>query len=183
MWSRRSERTYYAADYNFMFDITAKQEARFWSHVDKTNANGCWVWTLGRSKWGYGSVTIASRAGLTTHRVAFALSYSGELLPSFIQVLHACDNPPCCRPDHLFLGTPADNMADRDSKGRNGRLGKKHTEETKLKMSQAAIGNTAFLGRSHSEATKAKLSVARRGKPLSAEHRAKLSTAARNRKK
>ncbi len=74
----------------------------------------CWEWT-GAIDDNYG---VAWRNGKKTgaHRAAYEMEYG--LIPEGMQVLHRCDNPPCVRPDHLFLGTHADNMADRSSKNR-----------------------------------------------------------------
>lgn len=88
---------------------------RFWSNVDKSGE--CWVWTGNRLPSGYGRF---SRNG-SAHRIAYQLTY-GEIPPGMC-VCHRCDNPPCVRPDHLFLGTHAENMRDRDAKGR-GKLPK-----------------------------------------------------------
>ncbi|MCH8043014.1 MAG: HNH endonuclease [Planctomycetes bacterium] len=55
---------------------------------------------------------------LRTHRLAWEFA-NGRPVPQGLQVLHDCDNPPCCNPSHLFLGTNADNNADMMSKGRN----------------------------------------------------------------
>jgi len=56
----------------------------------------------------------------TRNRIASRLIYEREVgpIPAGLQVLHRCDNPPCVRPDHLFLGTPADNVRDMVTKGR-----------------------------------------------------------------
>jgi hypothetical protein len=77
-------------------------------------ATGCWEWTGGLFASGYGAVGV-DRKVLKAHRVAWAL-YRGEV--GAWHVLHRCDNPKCCNPDHLYLGTHADNMADRAAKGR-----------------------------------------------------------------
>jgi hypothetical protein len=53
-----------------------------------------------------------------THRVAYEAAFGS--IPDGMNVLHTCDNPPCCEPEHLWLGTDADNAADRKKKGRNG---------------------------------------------------------------
>jgi hypothetical protein len=92
---------------------------RFWSRVDcATTPNGCWVWTAGKFRGGYGAITIDGKVR-KAHRIAWQLANGA--IPDGIFVCHSCDNPSCVRPDHLFLGTPADNMHDRDAKGRTCR--------------------------------------------------------------
>ena len=95
---------------------TGPPEKRFWSYVDKTSA-GCWEWKGGRrTSEGYGGFGITSKRVVLAHRFSFE-SMFGPIPEGFL-VCHHCDNPPCVRPDHLFLGTKADNAHDRDSKGR-----------------------------------------------------------------
>ena len=86
--------------------------AAFWAKVDKSGE--CWEWTSCRNKQGYGQFG-QERA----HRVAYSLTYGS--IPTGLYVLHACDNPPCVNPVHLFLGTQLDNVADRDNKGRQAK--------------------------------------------------------------
>jgi HNH endonuclease len=106
---------------------------RIWAKVDKNGPTPshrpelgpCWIWT-GQIHEGYGRIRINKRAH-TAHRVLWALLF-GE--PSDdICVCHKCDNPQCMRPEHMFLGTRADNNADRESKGRyrpHGQAGEAH---------------------------------------------------------
>lgn len=88
---------------------------KFWSNVAKGAADECWKWTRARHPKGYGQVWLAGKMR-RAHRVAWELS-NGPI-PEGLHVLHRCDNPPCCNPAHLFLGTNADNVQDRDAKGR-----------------------------------------------------------------
>lgn len=90
---------------------------RFWAKVDRSS-DGCWEWTGGRFDEGYGTIRVAGRS-LKTHRVAWELVQGA--IPEGLCVCHRCDNPPCCRPDHLFLGTREENNRDRDEKGRGAR--------------------------------------------------------------
>jgi hypothetical protein len=87
---------------------------RFWTKVDKSG--DCWMWTAHRNRDGYGLVGLDFRGVDRSHRVAWRLTY-GDIPPG-MQVLHRCDTPGCVRPDHLWLGTHLDNMADRQRKHR-----------------------------------------------------------------
>lgn len=78
------------------------------------NEDGCWVWP--NATGSYGHVKIKGKH-FKAHRLAW-LAYRGRIGKS--HVLHKCDNPPCCNPDHLFLGTHQDNMADLVEKDRSG---------------------------------------------------------------
>ena|SRR3990167_760739 len=97
-------------------DIDATTRARF--ITDVRPEGNCIVWIGRRNRRNYG---IISYKGRTTraHRIAYALTH-GEL-PAGVFVCHACDNPPCIHPDHLWVGTAADNNADCDRKGRHHR--------------------------------------------------------------
>lgn len=87
---------------------------RLWPRV-VVDANFCWVWMGARARFGHGSMTIEGRRR-SPHQIAWLLAHA--VIPDGLQVLHRCDVPACINPDHLFLGTQADNMADMRSKGR-----------------------------------------------------------------
>lgn len=93
---------------------------KFWAKVHKTE--GCWLWMANRlpHKRDYGLIHEGGRGSrsLRAHRVSYELAYGP--IPDGLDVLHRCDNPPCVRPDHLFLGTQLDNMRDMHRKGRQG---------------------------------------------------------------
>lgn len=98
--------------------LTPSIERRFWEKVDKLSyPHGCWLWTGCRDRAGYGRIsTTHGRASLRTHRVAWEITH-GPIIEGR-HILHHCDNPPCCNPQHLFCGTAFDNAMDRETKGR-----------------------------------------------------------------
>lgn len=98
---------------------------RFWTKVRKRSNDECWEWTGPRSSGGYGLFGI-KRININAHRFAYKDTF-GEF-PAHLCVLHKCDNPPCCNPSHLFLGTNKDNTDDCIRKGRHKKptLGEDH---------------------------------------------------------
>lgn len=100
---------------------------RFWSKVNKKGPipshcpalGSCWVWTASCKRKGYGQFRIHSQYYLA-HRIAWELSYGN--LSSMVLLCHHCDNPPCVRPSHCFLGTHKENSEDRERKARHPHL-------------------------------------------------------------
>lgn len=92
---------------------------RFWAKVSRLADNdACWEWTAATSEKGYGRFSLGQgRSPQVASRLAWELT-NGPI-PDGLCVLHICDNPPCCNPAHLFLGTTADNNADMLAKGRH----------------------------------------------------------------
>lgn len=80
---------------------------------------GCWLWIGGVDQRGYGHIKdITTRRTVSAHRRSYLL-FKGIVPPPGMFVLHRCDQPCCVNPDHLFLGTHQDNMADMAKKGRS----------------------------------------------------------------
>ena len=89
---------------------------RFWSKVDQRGPDDCWEWRAARMWKGYGHFGVARDLVVRAHR--FAWEVSRGPIPNGAMVLHRCDNPACCNPAHLFLGTARDNTDDMVAKGR-----------------------------------------------------------------
>lgn len=94
---------------------------RFWKFVPP--GDGCRLWTGSTNNYGYGRFALDGRV-VYAHRVAYELVVGP--IPPGAQVCHTCDTPTCCNPDHLFLGTQAENLQDMTRKGRHGNSRKTH---------------------------------------------------------
>jgi len=92
---------------------------RFWRKVRVREPESCWIWTgLIWKNNGYGRISLRGKS-VSVHRFSYIL-HNGAI-PEGLDVCHTCDNKLCVNPAHLWLGTDADNMADRDAKGRTAR--------------------------------------------------------------
>jgi len=103
--------------------LTEKFIDYFWAGIGIGELSECWEYQRNRDWRGYGRIRnpITGKKGTGAHRIAWIITM-GEISDG-MQVLHKCDNPPCCNPAHLWLGTPSDNMWDSAKKGRKS---KKH---------------------------------------------------------
>ena len=90
---------------------------RFWSKVAPEALSGCWLWHGAVNPRGYGSFGLNGRTVLA-HRHAYELT-TGPI-PTGLFLLHRCDVPACVNPDHLHVGTHAENMTEMTSRGRSG---------------------------------------------------------------
>lgn len=148
-------------------------EKRFLAKVFKEDGDGCWVWVgAAPIRGGYGTIRVGNRA-MKAHRLSYEI-YKGPI-PAGMNVCHKCDHPYCVKPDHLFLGTHADNMRDMLAKGRQGKVDPVlHAEISKEIWS------------SHSaEERKARIEAVSRAlkdKPFTPEHLANLRTSPANQK-
>lgn len=95
--------------------LNEKQIQRFWRGVDKRGEDECWEWSRCKNAGGYGIIEVNKKV-LRANRVSWVIE-NGEI-PNGLIVCHKCDNPSCCNPSHLFLGTHFDNAMDRTAKGR-----------------------------------------------------------------
>ena len=97
---------------------------RFWEKVEK--GDQCWIYKGSHGTGNlYGQFRIRGKE-LRAHRLAWQFAFGP--IPKGLNVLHSCDNPPCVRPDHLFLGTQLDNIHDMMRKGRAKMSGRPKSE-------------------------------------------------------
>lgn len=92
------------------------QNRRFWMKVSRSSPTECWLWIGAKKPTGYGNIR-RDKKYTTAHRVSWEIHF-GEV-PNGMQVLHSCDNPSCCNPHHLMLGTSMSNHIDMVKKGRS----------------------------------------------------------------
>ncbi len=104
-------------------EITPGLLRRFWAKVEKLgNESGCWLWTGGCTKTGYGNFWPTQHFHLGAHRMSWVIKNGPD--PNLF-VCHKCDTPSCVNPDHLFLGDHVANAIDSFQKGR-GQEGERH---------------------------------------------------------
>lgn len=105
--------------------VGASLAERLEAYTDRSGGpDACWPWTRGKSDDGYGRVYVPSNerppggpSQINASRAAWIVA-NGHPIPARVEVLHSCDNPPCCNPAHLALGTHADNMGEMSRRKR-----------------------------------------------------------------
>lgn len=95
--------------------IPERHRKIFWGYTIVAGPKDCWLWTAPLDKDGYGAMQVCYKR-LRAHRISYVL-HNGPINTSDL-VLHKCDNPRCVNPKHLFKGSQADNVRDRDKKQR-----------------------------------------------------------------
>jgi hypothetical protein len=113
---------------------------KFWAKINIKNNDDCWNW-LGYLNSGYGVIGYEGK-DYKAHRIAYMITYQIENLPSNIFCCHVCDNRKCCNPNHIFLGTSADNVHDMENKGRS-----KHPNGSKNGMAKISEENALEIRR------------------------------------
>ena len=111
----------------------AAPEERFWRRVDIRTHTECWTWLGNRQKSGYGQFQRGGKGSPTVlvHRYAYELHYGSPPPGRAVVVMHSCDNRLCVNPHHRSLGTPRQNTADMDAKGRRRTVAPKGTRNGK----------------------------------------------------
>lgn len=109
-------------------------EVRFWEKVKIASYDDCWEWTAAKSPDGYGCFRVNGVLRHSTH-VAYELAW-GIPFPKSMHACHACDNPSCVNPLHIWIGTNDDNIRDKIAKNRQPRLKGETNGQSKLTEGQ-----------------------------------------------
>lgn len=118
----RGEHQRFVAGHSSRLRAPRPMSERFWEKVDVRGPDECWEWQAHAGTQRRGSFMVGSKRDGThrlvmAHRIAYELHYGS--IPEGMEVCHKCDNPPCCNPAHLFIGTHKENMEDMATKGRS----------------------------------------------------------------
>lgn len=129
-----------------MISFKKEEIGRFWSKVGiTTDPTACWEWLASRGNHGYGYARMEKKTW-RAHRLAWAIA--NERAPQ-LNVLHSCDNPPCCNPNHLREGTQKENIQECVSKGRfHGKLSIEIARAIRSRFAEGGVAKRA-LGREY----------------------------------
>jgi hypothetical protein len=118
----RPTRIYCSSQCYFTGKALSRDE-RFLQKVKPVGPDTCWLWTGAKARSGYGNFVMITKKYAETYEMAhrYAWIRANGPIPEGLHVLHKCDVKLCVNPSHLFLGTAADNMADKVAKGRQPR--------------------------------------------------------------
>lgn len=92
------------------------KEEKFWEKIEIKGPDDCWTWKNGKTSKGYGTTWYEGKTWIAS-RLAWVLT--NGCISNDLYILHKCDNPPCCNPNHLYEGTAANNMIDMKNKHRS----------------------------------------------------------------
>lgn len=112
---------------------------RFWKFVNKSTPGGCWEWTGGKDRAGYGRIRLSNKSELA-HRLSYEL-HIGKI-PAGLKALHKCDNRKCVNPNHLFAGTRKQNSEDMVAKNHQTK-GERHPKAKLTERDVIEIGKLA----------------------------------------
>lgn len=115
-------------------ELSTHDRDRFFQKLHRDKADCCWPWKGGSGSFGHGRFRIGKHL-YSPHRIAFTIA-NGPIKDRRAYVLHTCDNPACCNPAHLYLGTPKDNVRDMRERGRRVTGNKRSFQPTAEQLSE-----------------------------------------------